>query len=361
MAPKVSVIIPVYKVEAYLEECVRSVQSQTFTEIEIILVDDGSPDSCPQMCDRFAAEDARIRVIHQQNGGVSRARNCGIEAAQGDWILFVDSDDWLEPDAIETLHAKTGDPDISVVVGSYYESYVGHEEYIEGLGEQDFLFPMEKYRDELIATTLIWAADYPGLFPPEIGAARMFRAPWAKLISRRIVMEHGLRFLPGVPWGEDTVFCRELLNVSKKISYINRPVCHYRLRESSVCNQKDDSWIQKRVPYAYANEGMLLKLRESNRQYYHEAVCEWVLVFILFGSKACTLKGLLECVRETKRMMQSPAYRGGLKLSKYACVIPRKGAILLLLKLRLYMPALLVCRVHSMIKAKRNSDLRMYP
>lgn len=101
----ISVIIPVYKVEAYLTACVDSVLAQTYQNIEIILVDDGSPDRCPQMCDEFAARDSRIRVIHKENGGLSSARNAGIDAAKGDYLAFIDSDDLWTPVFLERLQA----------------------------------------------------------------------------------------------------------------------------------------------------------------------------------------------------------------------------------------------------------------
>ena len=100
----ISVIIPVYKVEEYLCRCVDSVLAQTYGNLEIILVDDGSPDSCPAMCDAYAGQDARIRVIHQENAGLSGARNAGIDAARGQWLAFVDSDDYLAPDFLECLY-----------------------------------------------------------------------------------------------------------------------------------------------------------------------------------------------------------------------------------------------------------------
>ena len=94
--PKISVIIPVYKVERYLDACVASVTGQTYTNLEIILVDDGSPDRCPAMCDAWAEKDPRIRVIHRKNGGLSAARNSGLDVCTGDYITFVDSDDRLD-------------------------------------------------------------------------------------------------------------------------------------------------------------------------------------------------------------------------------------------------------------------------
>lgn len=101
---KISVIVPVYKVEKYLPRCVESILAQTYREIEVILVDDGSPDRCGAICDEYAARDARVRVIHQKNGGVSAARNSGLAAATGDLICFVDSDDYVAPEYCELLY-----------------------------------------------------------------------------------------------------------------------------------------------------------------------------------------------------------------------------------------------------------------
>lgn len=102
--PLLSIIVPVYDVENYLQKCIDSILAQTVTDFELILVDDGSPDNCPALCDAAAAKDARIRVIHQKNGGLSAARNAGLDAARGAWIGFVDSDDYIAPEMYETLY-----------------------------------------------------------------------------------------------------------------------------------------------------------------------------------------------------------------------------------------------------------------
>lgn len=99
----ISVIVPIYKVEAYLNRCVESIVRQTYTELEIILVDDGSPDGCPALCDEWAGKDKRIKVIHKSNGGLSDARNAGMRAAEGNYISFVDSDDWIAPEFYRLL------------------------------------------------------------------------------------------------------------------------------------------------------------------------------------------------------------------------------------------------------------------
>ena len=112
--PKISVIVPVYKVEKYLDKCVESIVNQTYKNLEIILVDDGSPDNCPAMCDAWAEKDERIKVIHKENGGVSSARNAALEVATGDYIGFVDSDDWIEPDMYEYLVSLILDNDAQI-------------------------------------------------------------------------------------------------------------------------------------------------------------------------------------------------------------------------------------------------------
>lgn len=121
-----SIIVPVYKVEAYLEKCIDSILSQDYQEFEILLVDDGSPDNCPAICDRYAAMDSRIRVFHKKNGGVSSARNLGIENAKGEWIWFVDSDDYIQQGALQNLSAEIAKSDADLycfncsVSGTYF-------------------------------------------------------------------------------------------------------------------------------------------------------------------------------------------------------------------------------------------------
>lgn len=119
MEPKVSVIIPIYNVEKYLNRCVDSVLTQTLKEIEVILVDDESPDNSPQMCDEYAQKDERIRVIHKKNGGLGLARNSGLDIAKGDFVAFLDSDDYIEKDALEILYNTCIGKKVEICYGSY--------------------------------------------------------------------------------------------------------------------------------------------------------------------------------------------------------------------------------------------------
>ena len=120
-SPLISVIVPVYKVEEYLARCVDSILGQTYRNLEILLVDDGSPDRCGEICEEYAARDTRIRVIHKENGGLSSARNAAIDVAQGEYLGFVDSDDWIEPETYEALLEMALQENVKLVCGGRYD------------------------------------------------------------------------------------------------------------------------------------------------------------------------------------------------------------------------------------------------
>ncbi len=119
--PLISVIVPVYKVEDYLSRCVDSILAQTYRNLQVVLVDDGSPDNCGSICDSYAAADSRILVIHKENGGLSSARNVGLERAEGQYVAFVDSDDWIEPDMYETMLALAMEQQVPLVCAGRYD------------------------------------------------------------------------------------------------------------------------------------------------------------------------------------------------------------------------------------------------
>ena len=146
--PTVTVIIPVYKVERYLDACVESVVRQSYADLEILLVDDGSPDRCPALCDAWAEKDPRIKVIHRENGGLSAARNSGIDAAMGEFLLFVDSDDLLEPDAVRRAVDAQRQQDADLVI--FNLTYV--DEANRPLPQPDF----SGFTDEILDEDGVW-------------------------------------------------------------------------------------------------------------------------------------------------------------------------------------------------------------
>jgi exopolysaccharide biosynthesis predicted pyruvyltransferase EpsI/glycosyltransferase involved in cell wall biosynthesis len=168
MEDKISVIVPVYKVEQYLRKCIDSIIAQTYKNLEIILVEDGSPDNCAQICEQYAASDPRIKVIHKRNGGLSEARNYGIEQATGDYIGFVDSDDWIEKDMYELLHAKAIQYQADIAIcGYYFVNKAMHSSYTVN---SDTVFTREEALYELAKDKIITNYAWNKLYKRELFA-----------------------------------------------------------------------------------------------------------------------------------------------------------------------------------------------
>ena len=218
--PELSIIVPIYKVEKYLDECIQSILGQTFTDLELILVDDGSPDACPQMCDAAAEQDSRVRVIHQKNGGLSAARNTGIEAARGNWLGFVDSDDFVAPDFYEKLYNAAVNADADCAVCSVQ---LTHED-----GSRMDTPPQWKaygggYTGEEILKTITWQDNVPYL------------VAWNKLYRREVFRT--LRYPVG-RINEDVFVFAELFDTIKKVACVEQPLYFYRQRTGSIMQSK---------------------------------------------------------------------------------------------------------------------------
>lgn len=196
--PEISVIVPVYKAEAFIDRCVESILAQTFKNFELILVDDGSPDNSGAICDSYARTDPRVRVIHKPNGGVSSARNAGLRDAAGEWITFIDSDDCVKETYLSDLYAP--DYDMNVVGHIHYiedqatsEPRDLHEELVRCLDVQSF-------SDVLSRNGKYWL-----LFC------------WGRLFKRQILQQYHLRFEEGLHVGEDYVFSSQYLSLCKSL------------------------------------------------------------------------------------------------------------------------------------------------
>lgn len=214
METAISVIVPVYRVEKYLPACIDSILNQTFTDFELILVDDGSPDRCPEICDETAKRDARVRVIHQANQGLSAARNAGIEAAHGAWLSFVDSDDFLAPDFLETLH------DAAVRAGA--DCALCGVQLTDEAGQkigQPLSVADGVRTGRSILETLCRA--------PEI----TYLVAWNKLYRRDVFQT--LRYPVGMQ-NEDTYLAAELFDTVQTVICVSKPMYFYRQRADSI-------------------------------------------------------------------------------------------------------------------------------
>lgn len=209
---KISCIIPVYKVEAYLRQCVESLTHQTYRDIEIILVDDGSPDGSPQLCDILASEDSRIKVIHKENGGLSDARNTGLLAATGEYVVFVDGDDfWLDNNAMQQL-VDVVKPELDFIGYNCSYYYPDSETYSAWVAYDEVL---EKPTDKNTAMrTLVKSGTFP-------------MSACLKLMKRSFLMDNKLFFKKG-QIAEDIPWFINMLNVTNKCCFVNQYVYAYR-------------------------------------------------------------------------------------------------------------------------------------
>lgn len=228
---EVSIVVPCYKVEKYIGELIESLQNQTFKDIEVILVDDGSPDRTGDICDEYTLKDSRLHVIHKVNGGVSAARNDGLKAATGKYVIFSDSDDYLPKNAIELLYAKAVQSDADIVIGDMNQVFSGREKMGRFYAEE-FVVDDPGQIQELIKT-VFYKTYCP--WPYQGKVAFGYGGPCNKLVKRRMLLDNDIKFdvqVKGIY--DDLIYSAYILAAAKKVAYIPQNVYNYRVLESSI-------------------------------------------------------------------------------------------------------------------------------
>ena len=212
----ISIIVPVYNVEQYLEKCVCSIINQTYKNLEIILVDDGATDSSGNMCDELAKSDNRIKVYHKENGGLSDARNYGVERATGEYIGFVDSDDYIDSEMYEKLYEAIKKEDVDVAECNFRFIYSNR---ITNYTDDKYYLVLNK--DE-------YTKEY-------VTMNRIFGAAWTKLIKSSLAKE--IKFPKGKLF-EDGFYSLELMKKARNFVIFDSPYYNYVMRENSITNSK---------------------------------------------------------------------------------------------------------------------------
>lgn len=233
----VSIIIPVYNAQQYIAKCIDSVISQSYINWELILVDDGCTDKSGEICDKYAQKDKRIKVFHKKNGGVSSARNVGISRSVGEWLYFIDSDDFIDPDTLSESIKKTNTESIDLIVHGLVNDYIYNGESI-GL-------PYKSIEDKNIKDIIEFTDKYG-----------LLKGPVCKLFRHSIIKENKLLFDESLSYGEDTKFTFEYLQKCKSIVFVPEHFYHY-------CFRLNGSLTQRSYPYSsWDNTAkMLLQLR----------------------------------------------------------------------------------------------------
>lgn len=234
----ISIIVPIYNVEEYLDRCIQSIMNQTYQEFELILIDDGSPDTCPDICERWKAKDERIIVVHQENGGLSDARNTGIKMAKGDYTVFIDSDDWIAPQYLEFLIRALEDNSLDVVEcdivrtekfeASPLNQIYGNDTNVE-------IFDTEQSLKELITEK------------------NFHQYVWNKIYKTNIIKK--VLFAKGKT-NEDEFWTYQILGMCRRSGHLNIPLYFYYQRSSSIMGshyniKRLDALEAKRIRQSY--------------------------------------------------------------------------------------------------------------
>ena len=236
-SPKISVIVPLYNAEKYLHNCVDSILSQTFTDFELLLINDGSKDSSGKICDEYATLDSRVRVFHKENGGVSSARNLGLDNAQGEWITFVDSDDeFVDNNCLTLLYQPKFD-----LINYGYECYDvnGKKTLTTSIFHNEFVLDRDK------AISYVYSCDYYQFYSV------------AKLYCNSIIKKNNIRFDESLYYSEDRLFIIEYLSYCKKIYSSSHSIYKYVMRINGAMSSINNEFNNKTLTGFYAALKML--------------------------------------------------------------------------------------------------------
>lgn len=258
MEEKISVIVPIYNVENYIKRCVESILKQTYKNIELILVDDGSTDNSGTICDEFSKKDKRIQVVHKNNGGVSEARNAGLEKVSGEYIMFVDSDDWIDPFMMEKMYRTLKKYDTELVVCEPIYAYETHTNTPELSGESFLLDSKEALK--------LLVED------------RRFRSVlWNKLYARRLWQD--IRFPKGKHY-EDVRTIYKIYDLCEKIAFLEQGLYYYFQRDESIVHSSQiDSYLELVDAVEERKKGLEIKYPDMSPQLAASVVSAVLIVY----------------------------------------------------------------------------------
>ncbi len=298
--PIVSIIVPVYKAESYLHRCVDSILAQTLLDFELLLIDDGSPDKSGDICDMYAQKDSRVRVFHKNNGGVSSARQCGLDNVQGEYIIHADPDDWVEPDMLEELYRKAVEDNADMVICDMFVNYPNKQVY-------QTQSPSEHNHETVLKELFL----------------QLHGSCCNKLVRRGCCERYGLKFDMELSFCEDLYFNSSLLKHPIKVSYLPKAFYHY----DQVIN--DNSIVKSYSNAVYEKDRMLYDkfcdlLKDTPAYTYAETYMGYLLVVRAFRGNIFTSRefydrcnGFVACIRNKCQYNKNLLY--------YALLLSCKG------------------------------------
>ena len=320
--PLISVIVPVYNVEKYLDRCVNSIINQTYTNIEVLLVDDGSKDKSPKMCDDWSKKDKRIKTIHKENGGVSSARNVALDNAKGEYITCVDSDDWLEENFLDEMYNTLIGNKADYITCGYNRTYEdGHSELFNDDGSITIVGP-EVYADRVLEVQ------------PGYGFTHM------KLVRRDTIGD--IRFNESLKVGEDALFNIELCNKVKRIVLLNKPLYNYYFNPDSLVRKYDSNYVNK---YYTSMEAMYnyINSTSKNKKIYKYIAFHVLLVCVNY----CYHPENKNPKESLKEVCNMPLFKEAIKKADTKNWAKKRKITLFTLKFKLYSLTAIICKMRQ--------------
>lgn len=320
---KISVIVPVYKVELYLHRCIDSILGQTFADFELILVDDGSPDNCGAICDEYARKDARVHVIHQENGGLSAARNVGIDWAfansNSQWITFVDSDDWIHPKYLESMYAAVIKHSVKICMTVLKETDTYYVDEYADAGKSGIMLPKEAY----------------------VYKTKAIRSYACGLLYHRSCFLN-IRFPKGRLW-EDLAIVYKILFQETAIAVMENDLYYYFKNEDGIVRSQ---WNPRKLDELLAYEEQIPFFKKNNEHEIYTRLVNLYIDYINAHVKAVkktsllNTKGKLKYEKVLRKKLKNALKKYGKELGInmlnnpwiYACAYPRRMEIYWLLK-----------------------------
>lgn len=294
--PLVSIIVPVYNAEKYLPRCIKSILDQTYANIEILLINDGSKDKSSRICKDYAGSDARVKVIHKENGGVSLARNTGIDASCGDFIVFVDSDDWIEKTAIEHMVAATFRVKTEIVMMSFDNR------------NNKVIIPDFGIKCNRLDIQTSEAVRWKKLFEHGIS-----HTVWGKLFSSEIIKEKNIRFNPDITYGEDAKFLFDYLNNCEKIYVSDEVIYHYnKLNENAATRKFHDNLTEGIIKYHISMGKFVEKLNITQNE--KDGIMAWcaakrilnlIYPYVYYLPKEQALNNIEDCLKQFEKWLDT--------------------------------------------------------
>lgn len=328
MEDLISVVVPVYNVEKYIRKCIDSILEQTYTNLQIILIDDGSTDNSGKICDEYSEKDKRINVIHKKNSGVSAARNTGIQNAIGDWILFVDSDDWIELDCCKEMLLTALEEKSDCVIckcNKVHNEEVNKFEYDnkkEIYGSREFLIKV-------------------------LNVQSGYGFCHSKLIKREIIKE--ILFDTQLKVGEDALFNIHIAQNMNKIVFIENPLYNYRINAESVVRRYDTEYLNKyRKAMQKAKEYLLEKYENDkivNQNIHNYIMYHLLLILVNYCCNSENNLGIISQIKLLREICNIEEFKEALKKSNYKELSLTRKIALFTLKYKIYIIAIIIGKI----------------